>query len=61
MQGNFSGADLSADASRFNLDEQRREPQTAARVRGIGAPNFTRGYFSTSVPIDTYNTSGITI
>lgn len=61
MQGNFSGADLGGSSQRYDLDEQRREPQAGARVRGISAPNFTRGYFSTSIPIDSYNTGGITI
>ena len=61
LQGNFSAADLGANAQRYDLDEQRREPQSGARVRGLFAPNFTRSYFSTSIPIDAYNTGSITI
>jgi hypothetical protein len=61
MQGNFSAADLGASAQRYDLDEQRREPQSGARVRGLFTPNFTRGYFSSSIPIDSYNTGSITM
>ncbi|MBK1875277.1 TonB-dependent receptor plug domain-containing protein [Pelagicoccus mobilis] len=58
--GNYSGTNV-GDGARFNDDEARRNPQASARVRGVTAPNYTRNYFSTNIPIDSYNTSGITI
>ncbi|RME67389.1 MAG: TonB-dependent receptor, partial [Verrucomicrobia bacterium] len=61
LQGNFSAADLGANSQRYNLDEQRREPQSGTRIRGLSRPNFTRDYFSTSIPIDAYNTGQITM
>lgn len=59
-EGNYSGTDIGGDA-RFNDDEARRNPSQSARIRGVGVPNYTRNYFTTDVPIDAYNTSGITI
>lgn len=58
--GNYSAANLADAAGRPDQDAARREPQSGARVRGLGAPNFTRQYFSTSIPGDSYNTGSIT-
>ncbi|MDI1335774.1 MAG: hypothetical protein PSU94_06270 [Lacunisphaera sp.] len=30
-------------------------------MRGFATPNFTRGYFSTSIPTDAYNIDSITL
>jgi len=59
-QGNFSGAVLGEVGGRPDTDAARRDPQEGARVRGLLAPNFTRNYFSTSIPGEAYNTGGFT-
>lgn len=59
-EGNYSGTNVGT-SSRFNDDEARRSPQSGARLRGVSSPNYTRNYFSTDIPIEGYNTSGITI
>ncbi len=59
-EGNYSGA-IDSGSTYFTDIEERANPSQTARVRGIGEPNFTRNYFSTDIPIDRYNTSGITI
>lgn len=60
-QGNYSdgvGNDVSAT---FALAEgTRTQPQTA-RTRGLASPQYTRSYFSSSIPIDGYNTEGVTV
>jgi len=61
VDGNYSAADLSAGGGRINQDENRREPQQGGRIRGLARPNFTRNYFTTSIPVERYNTSAITI
>ncbi|MEM9159607.1 MAG: TonB-dependent receptor [Verrucomicrobiota bacterium] len=58
--GNFTGVgvggtDVGADA------DARAEPQTNLRVRGIGAPDLTRGYFLTDIGFDAYNTERVEI
>lgn len=58
-QGNYSAVDLSQTTP--DVETAQRQPQLGARVRGLQAPNFTRGYFSTSIPVDAYNMSGLTI
>lgn len=54
--GNFTGGQ--AAGAGFNLqavDEVRRSPQSATRVRGLGAADTTQGYFLTEIPFDSYN------
>ena len=59
--GNYSAADISSDGSgRADQDAVRRDPQSGGRVRGLQTPNYTRGYFSTSISTDAYNTGSIT-
>lgn len=58
-QGNFSGTEASGFVP--DQDEARSNPQSTARVRGLQAPNYTRSYFSTNIPVDSYNTGSITI
>lgn len=60
-QGNFSAADLSGQWGGFDTDAYDLNPQSSARVRGLERPNFTRGYFSTQIPVDSYNTGTITV
>jgi len=58
--GNYSAAGLTDGAGRADQDAARREPQVGARVRGLASPNYTRGYFSTSLATDAYNVGGVT-
>lgn len=61
-QGNYSSASYGGGSwGAFNTDAYDLNPQSSARVRGLETPNFTRGYFSTSVPIESYNTGTITV
>ncbi len=60
-QGNYSegvGNDLS---STFALTEGTRTQPQISRTRGLSSPQYTRGYFSSSIPIDGYNTDGVTV
>lgn len=58
--GNYSAAGFTDGSGRADQDEVRQNPQAGARVRGFASPNFTRGYFSTNISGDSYNTEGIT-
>lgn len=60
-QGNYSGAAGDINASETNGDEPRTQPQSATRTRGLASPNYTRGLFATSIPMDSYNTESVTI
>ena len=60
-QGTFSngvGNDLS---STFALTESTRTQPQISRTRGLASPQYTRGYFSSAIPIDGYNTEGVTV
>ncbi len=61
VDGNFSAANIDAGGGRVDQDETRREPQLGGRIRGLARPNYTRNYFTTSIPIDRYNTGQITV
>ncbi|MEM9159511.1 MAG: TonB-dependent receptor plug domain-containing protein [Verrucomicrobiota bacterium] len=52
---NVGGTNVGADAG------ARAEPQTNLRVRGMGAPDLTRGYFLTNIGFDSYNTERVEI
>ena len=58
-QGNYSGATGDINAVMVTT-EVRQQPQ-ASRTRGLASPNFTRGYFPTSIPLDSYNTGTVTV
>ena len=60
-QGNFSGATSDINAPQVTGDSARTQPQNATRTRGLSAPNYTRGFFTTSIPVDTYNTDMVTV
>lgn len=58
--GNFVGADD------FNVGEvanpgARNNPDATSRVRGLAAPDRSRNFFKTDIPIDTYNIERIDI
>ncbi len=59
-QGNFSGAEDSANGRFFQRDE-RTNPQSNQRIRGMGRADLTRGYFLTDIPFDSYNTDRVTV
>jgi len=60
LGGNFSGASVST-GSRANSDNVVNNPGSAYRIRGLAAPDRTRGYFRSSIPYDSYNSSRIDI
>ena len=55
-QGNFGAA--SADDTGNAV---RNSPQSATRTRGLAAPTNTRGFFTTAIPLDEYNTDFVTV
>ncbi len=59
--GNFSGATDDINATQVVGNEQRVNPQGATRTRGLSNPNFTRDFFASDIPIDSYNTESVTV
>ncbi|MDP3070647.1 MAG: hypothetical protein Q8N18_10175 [Opitutaceae bacterium] len=59
--GNFSGANNDINEARPNGNAARIDPQGSSRSRGLASPTFTRGYFATSIPFDSYNTGTVTV
>lgn len=59
--GNFSGATNDMAEPRPTGQGARIDPQGSSRSRGLGSPTFTRGYFATSIPFDSYNTGAVTV
>lgn len=57
--GNFSGAAVNGGYVEFN--GQMRDPQSANRVRGLTSADFTRNFYLTSIPFDSYNTQRVDI
>jgi len=60
-QGNYSGTGASISETQIVGDGPRNNPQGGARTRGLAAPSFTRNFFISSIAIDSYNTSAITV
>lgn len=60
-QGNYSGATGNINATEVYGSGIRSNPEGATRIRGLGAPNYTRGYFATSIPTDFYNVDSVTV
>lgn len=58
--GNFSGVTGDINDQHVVGDSVRVNPQQS-RTRGLGAPNFTRGFFNTSIAFDSYNTDRVTV
>jgi len=60
--GNFSNA-AGASITEPNVvgDGIRNNPQGGTRARGLTSPTYTRGYFTSDVGIDGYNTSAVTV
>ncbi|MBE7538430.1 MAG: TonB-dependent receptor [Opitutaceae bacterium] len=59
--GNFSGATNDINDSQVNGNGPRVNPQSSSRTRGLGAPNFTRGFFNTDIATDGYNVESVTV
>jgi catecholate siderophore receptor len=59
--GNYSGATNDINAVQINGNGPRVNPQNSSRTRGLGAPNFTRGFFNTDIATDGYNVESVTI
>ncbi len=58
--GNFANPDGGTDVGGIT-DQQFQRPATNTRVRGLAAADLTRNYFSTVVPMDSYNTNRVVI
>jgi outer membrane receptor protein involved in Fe transport len=59
--GNFSGATGDINATEVVSFGPRADPQQSTRTRGLATPGFTRGYFTTNVAMDSYNTERVTV
>lgn len=59
--GNFSGATSDINDAQVHGDAPRVNPQTSSRTRGLGAPNFTRGFYTTDIATDSYNVESMTV
>ena len=57
--GNYSAASVAGGYVEFN--GQMRNPQSANRVRGLTSADFTRNFYLTSIPFDSYNTQRVDI
>jgi outer membrane receptor protein involved in Fe transport len=60
-QGNFSGATNNIGATEVIGDGPRTNPSSGTRTRGLAGPERTRGYFTTGIGFDGYNTSSVTV
>ncbi len=58
--GNFSGATTSINAAEVDGNGPRQNPQSS-RTRGLAQPNFTRNFFMTDVPFDSYIVDSVTV
>ncbi|MFO1449028.1 MAG: TonB-dependent receptor [Opitutaceae bacterium] len=59
--GNFSGSGNDINAQQTTGDSVRTNPQGGSRTRGLAGPNYTRNFFTSSIPIDSYNTGTVTV
>ena len=59
--GNFAGGPGQNHNGRFEQDNQRLNPQSAQRVRGLSPASLTRDFFLTDIPFEGYNTQRIAI
>jgi hypothetical protein len=44
-----------------NVQNTQNEPHRALRIRGIAAPDLTRDFYITDIPMDRYNTDRVTV
>lgn len=59
--GNYSGAITDINAVETVSFGPRADTQSSTRTRGLSAPNFTRGFFTTNVTMDSYNVDRVTV
>jgi hypothetical protein len=59
--GNFAGVGNDLNEPRPAGNGPRVDPQSSSRSRGLASPTFTRGYFTTSIAFDSYNTGTVTV
>ena len=59
--GNFSGATDDINSVQVNGNGPRVNPQSSSRTRGLGAPNFTRSFYTTDIATDGYNVQNVTV
>lgn len=59
--GNYSAAAGSTSDATVVGDNPRINPLGTTRTRGLASPNFTRSFFATSIPFDSYNTDTVTV
>lgn len=59
--GNFSGAAGDINAAQATGDAQRTNPQGSTRARGLAAPTFTRNFYPSDIPLDSYNSESVTV
>ena len=59
--GNFSGATSDINSAQVVGDGPRVNPQSGSRTRGLQAPNFTRGFYTTDIDTDSYNVESVTV
>lgn len=60
IQGNFAGT-IARTADQMTTGDARQNSEATNRVRGLGSPDQTRGYFKTDIPFDGYNTQRVDI
>jgi outer membrane receptor protein involved in Fe transport len=58
--GNFAGVNTDVNAVELVGSAVRENPQTSS-TRGLASPNFTRSFFNTGIPFDSYNTDTVTV
>ncbi|MDA0350362.1 MAG: hypothetical protein O3C43_24390, partial [Verrucomicrobia bacterium] len=61
VMGNFAGGPGQNHNGRFEQDNQRLNPQSAQRVRGLAEASLTRDFFLTDIPFESYNTERIAV
>jgi hypothetical protein len=59
--GNFSGATNDINAENAVAQGPRTDPQSGTRTRGLAGPNFSRGFFTSEINFDSYNTEAVTV
>ncbi|MBL9189929.1 MAG: TonB-dependent receptor plug domain-containing protein [Opitutaceae bacterium] len=59
--GNFSGTTNDINDTQVVGDGPRVNPQGSTRTRGLASPNFTRNFYTSDIPIDSYNTESVTV
>lgn len=60
IQGNFVGV-ATPSSDQTSSGDARQNPESTNRVRGLGSPDQTRGYFKTDIPFDSYNITRVDI